>query len=109
MQCGKVAIRSSRAKPTAMADEADEYTEFGRSIAGAILEGGKSKQWALDMVSPLGCGRAELEQWLKRYRNERYQAIRWQKQKHEARRAKIERLNARAEELLRKTDKPPET
>lgn len=84
-----------------MAAEADDYTEFGRSIAGAILEGGKSKQWALNMVGPLGCGRVELEQWLKRYRNERYQAIRWQKQKHEARQAKIARLQAEAEKLLK--------
>jgi hypothetical protein len=84
-----------------MADEGDDYTEFGRSIAGAILEGGKSKKWALDMVSPLGCGRIELEQWLKRYRNERYQAIRWQKQKRERRQAKIETLKAQAEQILK--------
>jgi hypothetical protein len=84
-----------------MADEADDYTEFGRSIAGAILEGGKSKKWALGMVSPLGCGRIELEQWLKRYRNERYQAIRWQRQKREHRRAKIEALEAQAEQILK--------
>lgn len=87
--------------------EDQDYEEFGRSIAGAILEGSKTQAWALDMVSPLGCGRNDLERWLKRYRNERYQAIRWQKQKHERRRAKINELQSQAKELLRRREGSP--
>lgn len=77
-----------------------DYEDVGRAIAGAILEGGKSKAWALDLIRPLDFEATELEKWLTRYRRERYQAIRWQKDKVSNRRKKIARLQEQARQLL---------
>lgn len=107
MQCDNLSIKQGRPSQTAMTDQQDDYGEFGRSIAGAVLEGGKSISWALEMVRPLGCGKGDLQDWLKRYRRERKEALRWQKQKHEARQAKIRALREKAEELLKNAGKQP--
>lgn len=77
-----------------------DYQDIGRAIAGAILEGGKSRGWALELIKPLEFGPNELDQWLAKYRTERYRALRWQKKKVAHRRQKIENLRNRAEKLL---------
>lgn len=80
-----------------------DYQDIGKAIAGAILEGGKSRTWALDLIRPLEFGLTELDQWLVRYKRERYQAIRWQQEKKAHRRQKISRMSTRAQELLGQT------
>jgi len=77
-----------------------DYQEIGQAIAGAILEGGKTRPWALNLLKPLDFGAKELDEWLARYRRERYEAIRWQKQKKAHRRQKIARLQEAAHQLL---------
>lgn len=77
-----------------------DYQDVGKAIAGAVLEGGKSKAWAMSLIGPLEFGQADLEAWLVRYKRERYQAIRWQKRKLENRRQKIDQLKSKAEQVL---------
>jgi hypothetical protein len=81
--------------------EPTDYEEIGRTMAGAVLEGGKSMGWALEMVKPLGYKAADLEEWLVAYRRENYEALRWQRNKAQRRREKIDRLEAQAGQLLK--------
>lgn len=86
------------------AEEDQDYEDLGRAIAGAMLEGGKSRTWALDLIKPLEFGAKDLDQWLVTYKRERYMALRWQKKKVTHRRQKIARLQERAEKLLRDSE-----
>lgn len=81
-----------------------DYQEIGKAMAGAILEGDKTRSWALDLLKPLEFGAKDLDEWLIRYKRERYEAIRWQKQKKAHRRQKIARLQEQASRLLEQGD-----
>lgn len=81
-----------------------DYQEIGKAMAGAILEGDKSRSWALELLRPLEFGAKDLDEWLVRYKRERYEAIRWQGQKRAHRRQKIAQLQEQASRLLEQND-----
>jgi len=83
------------------ATEDDPYKEIGESIAGAVLEGAKSKQWAVEMTKLLGYTTSDLSDWLVRYNRENYQRLRWQRNKSQRRQKKIDMMNRQAADLLR--------
>lgn len=85
--------------------EDDPYKEIGESVAGAVLEGARSRSWAVEMTKMLGYTTSDLSAWLVRYNRENYERLRWQRTKAQRRQKKIDMLNRQAAELLRSQDK----
>ncbi|MGA1646056.1 MAG: hypothetical protein ACO4AV_13875 [bacterium] len=83
--------------------ENEGYEEIGRAIAGVIVQGGKSKKWALEMLEPLGYTCEDLDEWLRLYRREHYDEIRCSKRKELRRQRRIARYKEAADEILRST------
>lgn len=80
------------------------YDEIGKTLARPVVEGYKSKNWALEIAGLLEYGKSDLDAWLEWYANENREELVARQAEQQQRREEIKRCKAKARELVNQFD-----
>ena len=78
--------------PRPRLEKPNGYDDGGKVLAEAMIRAEQPRSWALDLAKALGYDGSDLDAWLRWYRHENYQSVRWMEQRRQRKAKKLEDL-----------------
>lgn len=85
-------------------DPEEDYQEWGRSLAKAVVNGATTQRGSLELMRALGYGREKLRQWVRRYQQEEPKTDKIRRTRSERRQKQILEDLERADRIIEERD-----